>query len=158
MWAKSSWCLGQRRRTRAGAVDPRGPGREKLGSHVLLATRPLHFILLSELLCPLSFPKVPIVMTSPPSLFFLFSQGCPLPPSCPLRRLGSDHLDVWALPRGQGGSEGGQLLPAPTLSLGLLCCFCAKASQSLPILFCELELLSLPHLPSCSCPTTSPKN
>lgn len=45
MWAKSSWCLAQRRRTRAGAVDPRGPGREKLGSHILLATRPLHFIL-----------------------------------------------------------------------------------------------------------------
>lgn len=45
MWAKYSWCLGQRRRTRAGAVEPRSPGREKLGSHVLLATGPLHFIL-----------------------------------------------------------------------------------------------------------------
>lgn len=55
-----------------------------------------------------------------------------LPPSCPQERLGSDHLDVWALPRGQGGSVGGWLLPAHTLSPGLPCCFCAKVSQSLP--------------------------
>lgn len=77
MWAKSSWCLGRRRRTRAGAVGPRGPGREKLGSHVLLATRPLHFILLSELLCPLSFPKVPIVMTSPRPCSFSLVRAAP---------------------------------------------------------------------------------
>lgn len=95
-----------------------------------------------------------MVMTSPlPCVFF--SQGCPLPPSCPLKRLGSDHLDVWAPPRGQGGTEGDWLLPAPTLPLGLLCCFCAKTSQSLPVLF--YVLLPLPHVPSCPCPVTSPK-
>lgn len=84
-----------------------------------------------------------------PALFFLCNQGCPLPPSCLLKRVGSDHLDVWALPRGQGGSEGDRLLPAPTLSPGLLCCFRAKASQSLPVLFCVLPppppLLPPPH-------------
>lgn len=106
------------------------------------------------MLCPLS-PNCLCGNDLFPILFFLFSQGCPLPPSFPLKRLGSDHLDVWALPRGQGGLEGDRLLPDPTLSLGLPCCFCAKASQSLPILFCVLP--PLPHLPSCFCPTTSPK-
>lgn len=155
MWAKSSWCLGQRRRTRAMAGRLLGPGKREAGKPYSVGHQTLAFHPLSELLCPLS-PKGPHSDDLFPSLFFLFSQGCPLPPSCPLRRLGSDHLDVWALPRGQGGSEGDWLLPAPTLSLGLLCCFCAKASQSLPILFCELPPLT--HLPSCPCPTTSPKN
>lgn len=62
-----------------------------------------------------------MVITSSPILFFLFSQGCPLPPSFPMKRLGSDHLDVWALPRGQGGLEGGRLLPDPTLSPRACC-------------------------------------
>lgn len=43
MWAKSSWCLDQRKRTRMGAGRP--SEREKLGSHVMLATRSSNFIL-----------------------------------------------------------------------------------------------------------------
>lgn len=155
MWAKSSWCLDQRRRTRAGAGRPSGPGKREareprcVGHQTLL-----HFILLI-MLCPLA-PKGLRGDDLSPALFFLLRQG-PLPPSCPPKRLGSDHLDVWALPRGQGGSEGGRLLPAPTLSLGLLCCFCAKVSQSFSVQFCVLP--PLPHLPSCPCPTLpSPKN
>lgn len=120
---------------------------------MLLATRPSLFGPSSVAAhCPLS-PQGPCGDGLSHALFFLFSQGFPLPPSCPLKRLGSDHLDVWALPRGQGGSEGGQLLPAPTLSPGPLCCFCAKikVSQSLPVLFCVLP--PTPHHPPCPCPT-----
>lgn len=122
---------------------------------MLLATRPSLFGPSSVAArCPLS-PQGPCGDGLSRALFFLFSQGFPLPPSCPLKRLGSDHLDVWALPRGQGGSEGGQLLPAPTLSPGPLCCFCAKikVSQSLPVLFCVLpptphhRHAPAPHLP-----------
>ena len=94
---------------------------------MLLATRPSLFGPSSVAAhCPLS-PQGPCGDGLSHALFFLFSQGFPLPPSCPLKRLGSDHLDVWALPRGQGGSEGGQLLPAPTLSPGPLCCLASPA-------------------------------
>ena len=86
---------------------------------MLLATRPSLFGPSSVAArCPLS-PQGPRGDGLFHALFFLFSQGFPLLPSCPLKRLGSDHLDVWAPPRGQGGSEGGQLLPAPTLSPSL---------------------------------------
>lgn len=151
MWAKCSWCLGQGRRTRTGAGRPPGPRKREAGKPRDCPV-PSHFIL-----CCNALPSLPqrSVVTTSPMPFFLFSQGCLLPPSCPLKRLGSDHLDVWALPRGQGGTEGDRLLPAPTLSPGLLCCFCAKASQSLPVLFYVLP--PLPHLPSCPCPTTFPK-
>lgn len=118
-----------------------------------MATRPSLFGSSSIIThCPLS-PQGPRGDDLSPALFFLFSQGFPLLPSCPLKRLGSDHLDVWALPRGQGGSEGGQLLPVPTLSPGPLCCFCAKikVSQSLPDLFCVLP--PTPHHLPCPCPT-----
>lgn len=53
MWAKSSWCLGQRRRTRMGAGRP--SGREKLGSQVMLAPRSSSFILYHNALP--SFPQ-----------------------------------------------------------------------------------------------------
>lgn len=154
MWAKSSWCLGQRRRTRAGAGRPSGPGKRSWEATFCWPPDPC--ISSSIRIALSSLPQRSPVMTSLPPWSFSLVRAAPLPLSCPLRRLGSDHLDVWALPRGQGGSEGGLLLPAPTLSPGLLCCFCAKASQSLPILFCELPPLL--HLPSCPCPTTSPKN
>lgn len=106
------------------------------------------------MLCPLS-PKGLRGDDLSPALFFLFSQGCPLPPSCPLKRLGSDHLDVWALPRGQGGSEGDWLLPAPTLSLGLLCCFCAKAN---PFPFCSMCFRLCLISPPAPAPLPPPKN
>lgn len=77
----------------------------------------------------------------------------PPPPSCPQERLGSDHLDVWALPTGQGGSAGGWLLPAPSpLPPGLPCCFCAKVSQS-PLPALSLGLPPQPQRPSCPTPT-----
>lgn len=41
-----------------GLGDPRDPGREKLGSHILLASRPLNFILNCAMVlsfCPLYF-------------------------------------------------------------------------------------------------------
>lgn len=45
----------------------------------------------------------------------------------------------------EGHEEAGCFLP-PTLSLGLPCCFCAKVSQSLPVL-CASTSASSPLLP-----------
>lgn len=103
--------------------------------------------------CPL-FPKGLRGDDSPPTpnLFSLFSQGLPLPPSCPPKGLGSDHLDVWALPRGQGGSEGGWPLPAPTLS-PRACCAAFVPRLANPFPSSSGVLPSPPHLPSCPCPT-----
>lgn len=146
MWAKSSWCLEQRRRTRAGAGGPSGPGRGDAGGpRIVLVTRLSHISSSITSRSALSPPKVSVLMTFPLPCSVSLGRAAPSPPSCPRKRLGSDHLDVWALPTGQGGSEGGRLLPAPTLSLGLLCCFCAKVSRSLSVQFCVLP--PRPHLP-----------
>lgn len=86
MWAKSSWCLGQRRRTRAGAGRPSGPGKRSWEATILLATRPLPFILYQN--CSvLTPPKVSSDDLSP-SLFFLFSQGCSPPSFLPSEEVG----------------------------------------------------------------------
>lgn len=105
----------------------------------------ISFSIIMSAICPLKVSGSDLS----PALFFLSCQGCPSPPSWPLKRLGSDHLDVWALPRGWGGGdqrEAGYFLP-PTLSTGLLCCFCAKVSQSCSVCFhlCPISLLLLPH-------------
>lgn len=119
MWAKSSWCLGQRRRTRAGAGRPSGPGKRSWEATFCWPPDPC---ISSSIRIALSLlPQRSPVMTALPPCSFSLVRAAPLPLSCPLRRLGSDHLDVWALPRGQGGSEGGRLLPAPTLSPQACC-------------------------------------
>lgn len=98
MWAKSSWCLDQRRKTRVGAGRPQT--QEERSWEATFCWPPVSRISSSVImLCPLS-PRGLRGDDLSPALFFLFSQGCPLPSTCPLKRLGSDHLDVWALPRG----------------------------------------------------------
>lgn len=158
MWAKSSWCLDQRKRTRAGGWQTlRAPGRETPGASLCWSPDSFTFHPLSS--CSALSPlKVSILMASPRPCSVSRGRAAPSPPSCPRKRLGSDHLDVWALPRGQGGSEGGRLLPAPTLSLGLLCCFCAKVSRSLSVQFCVLPRRLISHSCPCPTPTTPPKN
>lgn len=58
MWAKSSWYLGQRKRTRAGLGDAWDPGREKLGSHLHGPPDPLNFVFCHNALLSLS-PRSP---------------------------------------------------------------------------------------------------
>lgn len=60
-------------------------------------------------------------------------------------------MDVRALPGDREGQrEAGCFLPLPLPPpLGLLCCFCAKVSQALPVPLCVLPVsssrLPLPH-------------
>jgi hypothetical protein len=63
------------------------------------------------------------------------------------------HLDDQALPREQGGSVRGWLLPASTLSLGLLCCFCVKVNQSLLLSCCVCFPLCLIFPPALAPPS-----
>lgn len=106
--------------------------------------------------CPLC-PQVPRGDDLSPALFFLFSQGFPLPPSCPLKRVGSDHLDVWALPRGQGGSEGGSCFLPPPFPQAHCAAFVPRLrlASSFPSCFCVLP--PTPHRPYMPLPHTSPK-
>lgn len=123
--------------------DPRDSRREKLGSHVRWPPDPLMSSSIITI-CPLAPRGLRGDDLSP--LSFLFSQGCSLPPSCLLRRLGSDHLDVWALPREQGGS-GGRLLPGPPFPQA--CCAAFVPIPSHPVLRASTSasspLLPLPH-------------
>lgn len=62
MWARSSWFPDLRRRPRRGARGPREPGREKMGSPVVLPTSLSHFILCHDALP--SLPKRSLLMTA----------------------------------------------------------------------------------------------
>lgn len=125
---------------------------------MLLATRPSLFGSSSVTThCPLC-PQGPRGDDLSPALFFLFSQGFPLPPSCPLKRVGSDHLDVWALPRGQGGSEGGSCFLPPPFPQAHCAAFVPRLrlASSFPSCFCVLP--PTPHRPPCPCPTPPQRN
>lgn len=88
MWAKSSWCLDQRRRTRAGAGGPSGPGkRDAGGPRIVLVTRLSHISPSIITLCPLS-PEGLHPDDLSPALFCLLRQGCPLPPFLPSEEVG----------------------------------------------------------------------
>lgn len=86
MWAKSSWCLGQRRRTRAGAGRPSGPGKRSWEATFCWPPDPC---ISSSIRIALSLlpPKVSSDDCSS-SLFFLFSQGCPPPSFLPSKEVG----------------------------------------------------------------------
>lgn len=85
MWAKFSWCLGQRRRTRAGAGRPSGPGKR---SWEATFCRPPDPCFSSSIRIALSsLPQRSPVMTSLPPCF-LFSQGCPPPSFLPSEEVG----------------------------------------------------------------------
>ena len=125
---------------------------------MLLATTPSLFGSSSVTTrCPLC-PQGPRGDDLSPALFFLFSQGFPLPPFCPLKRVGSDHLDVWALPRGQGGSEGGSCFLPPPFPQAHCAAFVPRLrlASSFPSCFCVLPLT--PHRLPCPCPTPPQRN
>lgn len=143
MWAKSSWSRGQRR-TRVGARRPTGPGRARWEATPLAPASRVAFHPLS--IRPSLSPAGSPCLTS----------SLPLPPSCPLKRLGSDHLDVWALQGDREGQrEAGCFLPPPCPRAAVLLCANANVSQSLPSPpFPPLPSPPVPSLPFCVLPTS----
>lgn len=87
MWAKSSWCLDQRRRTRAEAGRPSGPREERHRGPRCAGLQTLHISSSVIMLCPLS-PEGLHPDSLSPALFCLLRQGCPLPPFLPSEEVG----------------------------------------------------------------------
>lgn len=114
MWAKSSWCLDRRRRTRAGAGGPSGPGkRDAAGAALRWSTDSLTFHPLSSR-SALSPPKVSILMTSPLPCSVSLCRATP----SPLPGLGRGwEVTTWMSGPCQGDREGqreaGCFLPPP---------------------------------------------
>lgn len=152
MWAKSSWCLDRRRRTRAGAGGPSGPREERCwGARTVLVSSLSHTSSSIIALRPLS-PEGLRPDGLSPALLCLPRQGCP-----PLPALGRGwEVTTWMSGPCQGDREGqreaGCFLPPP---FPWACCaaFVPRLAHPFP----SSSVCSLPCLMSPSRPCPTPK-